>query len=217
MFTLRFLPPSLFSSPVSLISRVYLQKYQITDARIPRRLVIRGLKILAIFFVLNALISLVIPEAGNSKIVPGKLFGQKVSSFDLRHGELYRRQISRVYYFSPDRLPAYFERRIVGRMQALQANFPRGIRFLSFEYFCPGSIWQTVRYPGTSYDWAGGGERRVYSRSKDKRRSGASPCAAFRISWLLADHNDVGHRFSVAGDRRVPHSHYDLLAGYDQR
>lgn len=64
---LRFLPPSFIFITGFLISRVYLQKYQITDARIPRRLVIRGLKILAIFFVLNALISLVIPEAGNSR------------------------------------------------------------------------------------------------------------------------------------------------------
>ncbi len=64
---LRFLPPSFIFITGFLISQVYLRKYQITDARIPQRLVIRGLKILAIFIILNALISLVIPEAGNGK------------------------------------------------------------------------------------------------------------------------------------------------------
>jgi peptidoglycan/LPS O-acetylase OafA/YrhL len=64
---LRFLPPSFIFITGFLISHAYLQTYQITDGRIPRRLLIRGLKILAIFIVLNALISLVIPEAGNGK------------------------------------------------------------------------------------------------------------------------------------------------------
>jgi peptidoglycan/LPS O-acetylase OafA/YrhL len=64
---LRFLPPSFIFITGFLISQVYLQKYQIADARIPRRLVVRGLKILAIFFVLNALISLLIPDAGTGK------------------------------------------------------------------------------------------------------------------------------------------------------
>jgi peptidoglycan/LPS O-acetylase OafA/YrhL len=64
---LRFLPPSFIFITGFLISHVYLQKYEIADSRIPRRLVIRGLKILAIFFVLNALISLAVPEAGNGR------------------------------------------------------------------------------------------------------------------------------------------------------
>ena len=64
---LRFLPPSFIFITGFLISQVYLRTYQMTDARIPRRLVIRGLKILAIFTVLNALISLLIPEARNGK------------------------------------------------------------------------------------------------------------------------------------------------------
>jgi peptidoglycan/LPS O-acetylase OafA/YrhL len=72
---LRFLPPSFIFITGFLISHVYLQADKITDARIPRRLVIRGLKILTIFFVLNELISLVIPGAGN-----GKSFGESFSA-----------------------------------------------------------------------------------------------------------------------------------------
>jgi peptidoglycan/LPS O-acetylase OafA/YrhL len=54
---LRFLPPSFICITGFLISHVYLSKYRITDARLPRRLAVRGLKILGMFVLLNAAIS----------------------------------------------------------------------------------------------------------------------------------------------------------------
>jgi peptidoglycan/LPS O-acetylase OafA/YrhL len=56
---LRFLPPSFIFISGFLISNAYLAKYQITDPRLPKRLVLRGLKILGVFVVLNATISFV--------------------------------------------------------------------------------------------------------------------------------------------------------------
>jgi peptidoglycan/LPS O-acetylase OafA/YrhL len=60
---LSFLPPSFICITGFLISHVYLSKYRITDARLPRRLLVRGLKILGIFILLNAAISLLIPKS----------------------------------------------------------------------------------------------------------------------------------------------------------
>lgn len=64
---LSFLPPSFICITGFLISRVYLSKYRIADARLPRRLAIRGLKILGIFTVLNVMIRLVIPGSNHGK------------------------------------------------------------------------------------------------------------------------------------------------------
>lgn len=47
---LRFLPPSFIFITGFLVSNAYLRKYDIRDPRLPKRLVIRGLKILGVFF-----------------------------------------------------------------------------------------------------------------------------------------------------------------------
>ncbi len=57
---LSFLPPSFICITGFLISQVYFSKYRITDARLPRRLTVRGLKLLVIFISLNLGISLLI-------------------------------------------------------------------------------------------------------------------------------------------------------------
>ncbi len=50
---LRFLTPSFIFITGFMISNVYLAKYQVTDPRLSKRLVSRGVKLLIIFFVLN--------------------------------------------------------------------------------------------------------------------------------------------------------------------
>src|SRR5271169_3039523 len=50
---LRFLPPSFIFITGFLISNAYLSKYAISDPRLPKRLIVRGLKILGIFVFLN--------------------------------------------------------------------------------------------------------------------------------------------------------------------
>ena len=50
---LRFLTPSFIFITGFMISNVYLAKYEVTDPRLSKRLVIRGVKLLAIFIVLN--------------------------------------------------------------------------------------------------------------------------------------------------------------------
>jgi hypothetical protein len=54
---LRFLPPSFIFITGFLISNAYLAKYKLTDPRLPKRLAIRGLKVMAVFVALNLLIS----------------------------------------------------------------------------------------------------------------------------------------------------------------
>jgi peptidoglycan/LPS O-acetylase OafA/YrhL len=56
---LRFLPPSFIFIAGFLISNVYLTKHTLTDPRLPKRLVSRGAKILAVFVLLNVAISFV--------------------------------------------------------------------------------------------------------------------------------------------------------------
>jgi peptidoglycan/LPS O-acetylase OafA/YrhL len=56
---LRFLPPSFIFIAGFLISNVYFAKHKLTDPRLPKRLVSRGAKILAVFVLLNVAISFV--------------------------------------------------------------------------------------------------------------------------------------------------------------
>jgi uncharacterized membrane protein len=55
---LRFLPPSFIFISGFLISNAYLAKYELTDPRLPKRLGVRGSKILGLFVALNAAIIL---------------------------------------------------------------------------------------------------------------------------------------------------------------
>ena len=58
---LRFLTPSFIFITGFMVSRVYLAKYDPTDGRLSLRLFTRGLKLLAIFIVLNVARIVVIP------------------------------------------------------------------------------------------------------------------------------------------------------------
>ena len=58
---LRFLTPSFIFITGFFISNIYLPKYKATDSRLPKRLLSRGLKLVAIFVSLNAAIGLFFP------------------------------------------------------------------------------------------------------------------------------------------------------------
>jgi peptidoglycan/LPS O-acetylase OafA/YrhL len=58
---LRFLTPSFIFITGFMISNVYLSKYDATDPRLPKRLFVRGLKLLALFVVLNMARILLVP------------------------------------------------------------------------------------------------------------------------------------------------------------
>lgn len=60
---LRFLTPSFIFITGFLISQVYLSKYDISDRRLPRRLLQRGLKILALFTLLNIAVAFMSPKS----------------------------------------------------------------------------------------------------------------------------------------------------------
>lgn len=57
---LRFLTPSFIFITGFLVSHVYLRKYELTDPRLPRRLLVRGLKLVGIFLGLNVLIQVLL-------------------------------------------------------------------------------------------------------------------------------------------------------------
>ncbi len=89
---LRFLPPSFICITGFLISHVYLAKYQITDARLPKRLAVRGMKLLGIFVLLNLLVGLLTrgpegfvnaftPEALESIYVSGNMTAGRLVAF----------------------------------------------------------------------------------------------------------------------------------------
>lgn len=65
---LRFLTPSFIFITGFLISHVHCAKYGAGNARLSARLLLRGLKILALFLVLNLLISLLLPNASIGNI-----------------------------------------------------------------------------------------------------------------------------------------------------
>lgn len=66
---LHFLTPSFIFITGFTISNIYLSKYAATDPRLPKRLVTRGLKLIAIFLVLNVARIFVIPVLGTGVLV----------------------------------------------------------------------------------------------------------------------------------------------------
>lgn len=91
---LRFLPPSFICITGFLISYVYLSPSRLSEPRLPQRLAVRGAKILAIFVVLNAAISVLLRgpdgrrlietftvETLNSIYVTGNMAGGRVVAF----------------------------------------------------------------------------------------------------------------------------------------
>ena len=66
---LRFLTPSFIFIAGFMISNVYLLKYAAADPRLPKRLFIRGLKLIAIFIALNLARTFVVPLLGTGALV----------------------------------------------------------------------------------------------------------------------------------------------------
>ena len=91
---LRFLTPSFIFITGFMVSNIYLSKYAATDPRLPKRLFVRGIKLLAIFIALNAARFVVIPLLGTGKLVedpldPSNLFAAFVSgNFPVLGGKL---------------------------------------------------------------------------------------------------------------------------------
>jgi peptidoglycan/LPS O-acetylase OafA/YrhL len=77
---IRFLTPSFIFITGFMISNIYLSKYAVTDPRLPKRLVARGLKLLAVFLVLNAARALVGPVLGTSVLPPNPLSATNIFS-----------------------------------------------------------------------------------------------------------------------------------------
>jgi peptidoglycan/LPS O-acetylase OafA/YrhL len=76
---LRFLTPSFIFITGFMISNVYLSKYDAADPRLPKRLFTRGLKLLAIFIVLNAARTFIVPLLATGVIVNNPLELRNVS------------------------------------------------------------------------------------------------------------------------------------------
>lgn len=75
---LRFLTPSFIFVTGFMISNVYLAKYEATDPRLSKRLFTRGLKLLAIFLVLNLGRTYIVPAMGT-----GAVFGNLPDARDI--------------------------------------------------------------------------------------------------------------------------------------
>src|SRR5277367_1026838 len=65
---LRFLTPSFICVTGFMISNVYLSKYDASDPRLPKRLFTRGLKLLAVFLVLNLARVFIVPAVGTGVV-----------------------------------------------------------------------------------------------------------------------------------------------------
>lgn len=65
---LRFLTPSFIFITGFFVSNIYLAKYNTRDSRLPKRLLSRGLKLVAIFVSLNAAIGLLFPRGGAASL-----------------------------------------------------------------------------------------------------------------------------------------------------
>ena len=72
-YYLRFLTPSFIFITGFMISNVYLSKYDAADPRLSKRLFTRGLKLLAVFLVLNVARTFVVPVLGTGVLVENPL------------------------------------------------------------------------------------------------------------------------------------------------
>ena len=72
-FYMRFLTPSFIFITGFMISHVYLAKYDAADPRLPIRLFVRGLKLMAIFMVLNVARMFIVPVLHTGAIVENPL------------------------------------------------------------------------------------------------------------------------------------------------
>src|SRR5215475_10691908 len=75
-FYLRFLTPSFIFITGFMVSNVYLSKYDPADRRLPRRLLTRGIKLLAIFVALNVARIFIVPLLSTG-VVAANLFGAR--------------------------------------------------------------------------------------------------------------------------------------------
>jgi peptidoglycan/LPS O-acetylase OafA/YrhL len=83
-FYLRFLTPSFIFITGFMISHVYLSKYSAADPRLLKRLLVRGLKLMAVFLALNLARNVIVPLLGTGHGLrdipsPGILFTTFVS------------------------------------------------------------------------------------------------------------------------------------------
>jgi len=72
-FYLRFLTPSFIFITGFMVSHVYLSKYDPADSRLVKRLLVRGLKLIAIFVALNLARILVLPILSSARLVTSPL------------------------------------------------------------------------------------------------------------------------------------------------
>jgi peptidoglycan/LPS O-acetylase OafA/YrhL len=70
---LRFLTPSFIFITGFMVSNIYLSKYAAADARLSKRLFTRGLKLMAVFLVLNVTRFFVVPVLGTGILVQNPL------------------------------------------------------------------------------------------------------------------------------------------------
>lgn len=73
---MRFLTPSFIFITGFLISNIHVSRYGLADRRLPRRLLQRGLKLLAVFVCLNLAISLLVTDSTNR--LAGELSGRNL-------------------------------------------------------------------------------------------------------------------------------------------
>jgi len=78
LFYLRFLTPSFIFITGFMISHVYLSKYATTDSQLSKRLIVRGMKLFAIFFVLNFARELIVPVLGTGIAVDRMMISPQV-------------------------------------------------------------------------------------------------------------------------------------------
>jgi peptidoglycan/LPS O-acetylase OafA/YrhL len=75
---LHFLTPSFIFITGFMISNIYLSKYGVTDPRLSKRLFSRGLKLIAIFLILNIARTFVVPLLGTGVLIQNPLDAKNI-------------------------------------------------------------------------------------------------------------------------------------------
>ena len=80
-FYLRFLTPSFIFITGFMVSHVYLSKYSAADCKLSRRLITRGLKLMAIFLALNLARNVIVPILGTGTSIKDMISPQLLVMF----------------------------------------------------------------------------------------------------------------------------------------
>ena len=213
---IRFVTPSFIFITGFVISNVYLAKYELSDSRLPKRLLQRGLKILAIFVVLNIVISLLLSRSHDGRTLfslfsASNLFAIYVTGNTVIAGG---GKLAAFYVLVPI---SYLLVLSAGLLILFQLRLPGRVRVVLGQHHCPRFGGVQERESRASNDRTPGSTVRVYSHRAHQPLREAPLPARGCLSGLPDRDHVLECRVPYPGCGCLPKRHAHLSGGVKGR